>query len=417
MDRNLFSFAFMSQHGLTNWLTEKVKSFITEHRDDNPNELLLKYKHVDNVPISKVVAQISGRKKALSKLPAWSKNPDIIYPPSVNLEQSSSETTAMFKLDILRTDFSETPASKVVDLTGGFGSDTYAFQNLFEFVEFVEPDEELLAVVKHNFSALGINNVKFYNTTAEQFLNNHSLSDISLCYIDPSRREKGGKRTLSLEDWKPNIVALQYRIFDLTDRLLVKCSPLIDIQMGIRQLKFVKDVFVVSVAGECKEVLFSCVKGFLSDQQIHAVNLQTNDEPFLFTPEEERKATIELSEPKKYLYEPNASILKAGAFKSIAEQFKIKKLHPSSHFYTSDNPIEEFPGRVFLIEQEVKSDRNEILKCFPEERANVIARNYPLTVDELRKKLRLKEGGDGFLIATTGPKKKHLLVCKKLNRL
>lgn len=417
MDRNLFSFAFMPQNSLTNWLTEEVQSFIREHRDDNPNELLLKYKQVDNVPISKVVAQISGRKKALSKLPAWSKNPHVIYPPSVNLEQSSSEATALFKLDILRKEFSETSASNVVDLTGGFGSDTYAFQKLFDIVEFIEPDDELLETVKHNFSALGINNVRFYNTTAELFLSDTSLSDISLCYVDPSRREKGGKRTLSLEDWKPNIVALQERIFELTHRLLVKCSPLIDIQMGIRQLKFVKDVYVVSVAGECKEVLFYCVRDFQSKQIIHAINLQTNDEHFLFSSDEERQATVEIDEPKKYLYEPNASILKAGAFKIVAEKFRIKKLHPSSHFYTSDNYIREFPGRIFLIEQEVKSDRNEILKFFPEGRANVIVRNYPLTVVELRKKLKLKEGGEGFLIATTGPKKKHLLVCTKLDSL
>ena len=287
----------------------------------------------------------------------------------------------------------------------------------FDVVEYVEPDEELLEIVKHNFSELRINHVRFHNTTAESFLNDTPLTDISLCYIDPSRREKGGKRTLSLEDWKPNVVSLQDKIFELTDRLLVKCSPLIDIQMGIRQLKFVKDVFVISVAGECKEVLFSCLKNFHSEIAIQAVNLESNDAPFTFTAEEERHAAVVMSKPKTYLYEPNASILKAGAFKTIAAKFQVEKLHASSHFYTSDNFISDFPGRIFLIEQEIKSDRNEVLKKFPDGKANVIVRNYPLTVDELRKKLKLKEGGEGFLIATTGPAKKHLLVCTKLNRL
>ena len=395
--------------------SDEVQSFMDKHRDHSAHELLLKYKNVGGIPISTIVAQIAGRKKAMDKLPTWSRHQRIVYPPSINLEQASSESTALYKAELLRQEIKS--AERIVDLTGGLGSDAYAFHTVFHSVDYVEPDKSLLEITKHNLSAMGATNIAYHNTTAEAYLDTITDAHISQCYIDPSRRNNEGSRTLSLEDWQPNVVALQPRIWELTDRLLVKCSPLLDIQEGIRKLNFVKSVHVVSVAGECKEILFNCLKGHASEVEVHAVNLQTSDQPISFTPDMERNAKITFSKPQRYLYEPNASVLKSGAFKIVAAKFDVAKLHPSSHFYTSERLVTDFPGRIFSVELEVKSDRKEILKFFPDERVNVITRNYPLMVQALRKKLKLKEGGDGYLIATTGPEKKHLLICQKLNRL
>jgi hypothetical protein len=401
-------------------LSNEVQSFIQKHQHDDTHQLLLKYKTVNNVPISSIVDQIIGRKKASEKLPSWYHHPDTIYPPSLNIEQTSSEQAATFKINILDQELGGTLRDKtIVDLTGGFGVDSFKFSQAFKHVHLVEPDINLLEVTKHNLGNFGVTNISYHNATAEQFL--YSLTEdtqVDVIYIDPSRRTNENKKVLSLKDCEPDVVKLQEKMGQITDRWLVKCSPLLDIDTGLKQLSYEKKVFVLSILNECKELLFYCDKNTNFRTFIEAIDLKRNTEQtFSFSLSDERTAEVRYAEPLKYLYEPNVAILKAGAFKMIASVFDVYKLHPNTHLYTSDNLISSFPGRIFELVTIAKSDRKEIALFFPERKANVITRNYPLSVEALRNKIGLKDGGDRYLIGCSGIKKKFLLVANRLDRL
>lgn len=404
---------------ISSLLSNEVQSFIQKHQHDDTHQLLLKYKTVNNIPISSIVDQIIGRKKASEKLPSWYHHPDTIYPPSLNIEQASSEQAATLKINILDKELGGRLQDKtIIDLTGGFGVDSFKFSQAFKHVHLVEPNINLLEVTKHNLRNFGVTNISYHNATAEQFL--HSLPEdtrTDMIYIDPSRRTNGNKKVFSLRDCEPDVVKLQEKMGQITDCWLVKCSPLLDIDTGLKQLSYGKKVFVLSIHNECKELLFYCDKKTNFGIFIEAIDLKDTEQPFSFLLSDERTAEVHYAEPLKYLYEPNAAILKAGAFKMIASVFDIYKLHPNTHLYTSDNLISNFPGRIFELVSTAKSDRKEISFFFPERKANVITRNYPLSVEALRKKISLKEGGDRYLIACSGIKKKYLLVANRLDRL
>lgn len=399
--------------------SNEVQSFIQKHLHDDPHQLLLKYKTVSNIPISTIVDQIIGKQKAKEKLPSWYSHPDTIYPPSVNLEQSSSEQAASFKINIFGKELSGQLQDKtIVDLTGGFGVDSLKFSKAFKHVHLVEPNAKLLEITKHNLQNLGATNISYHNVTAEQYL--FSLSDdnsFDVIYADPSRRIHGSKKVLSLADCEPDILKLQEKIWQFTNHLLIKCSPLLDIDTGLNQLTFGKKVYVVAIQNECKELAFYCSKKNDSEIFIDAIDLKDTKQTFSFSPSEERLAQVRYVEPLKYLYEPNAAIMKAGAFKMIAYTFDVGKLHPNTHLYTSNDLIKNFPGRIFELVSAAKSDPKEITNFFPERKANVITRNYPISVEALRKKLNLKEGGTKYLIAGSGVKKKYLLVANRLDSL
>lgn len=400
-------------------LSDEIQSFIEAHHQDDTNQLLLKYKTVFNIPISIVVDQVIGRKKAKEKLPTWFDHKKIIYPPSLNIEQSSSEKAALNKIQILRKELHDNlKNTKLLDLTGGFGVDSYFFSSVFKEIHFVEPNESLLEIARHNHQQLGATNIYYYNATAEQFLERLSEpKSFYLIYIDPSRRSKNNQKVFSLNQCDPDIIALQLKLWELSNALLIKSSPLLDIHVGLKELHHVKRVSITSIHNECKELLFYCDKNFELEPVIEAINLNHEDYSFTFKISEERKAEVKYSDPLKFLYEPNASLLKSGAFKIISATFNIYKLHPSTHYYTSDHEIKNFPGRIFQIESFVNLDRKVIRNFFKEGKGNIITRNYPLKITDLRKKTGLKDGGDKFLIGCSGIKKKFLMVATKLNGL
>lgn len=400
-------------------LSDEIQSFIEEHHQDDTNQLLLKYKTVFNIPISIVVDQVIGRKKAKEKLPTWFNHKKIIYPPSLNIEQSSSEQAALNKIKILRKELQDNlKNARLLDLTGGFGVDSYFFSRVFKEIHFVEPNESLLEIAKHNHHQLGATNIYYYNTTAEEFLERLSEpKSFYLIYIDPSRRSKNNQKVFSLNQCDPDITKLQFKLWEIGNALFVKSSPLLDIHVGLKELQHVKKVSITSIHNECKELLFYCDKNFELEPVIEATNLNHGDYSFTFKISEERKAEVNYGDPLKFLYEPNASLLKSGAFKIISATFNIYKLHPSTHFYTSDHIIKNFPGRIFQIESFVKLDPKVIRNFFNEGKGNIITRNYPLKVKDLRKKTGLKDGGHKFLIGFSGIKKKFLIVATKLNGL
>lgn len=392
-------------------LQKDVRQFIEQHAQDDEQQLLLKHKTIFNVPATIIAWQISGRKKAKAKLPLFFNTPDIVYPPGINLEQSSSEETASFKASLL----SDLVTSKNMlgDLTGGFGVDSYFFSKIFKEVTYVEPAAEMVEYAKHNHQILGASNIRHIHSTAEEFLNSFT-AQANCFFIDPSRRTTSNQKVFRLADCEPDVARLLPQIFNHSQNLLVKASPMLDLQQGLLELKNTKHVWIISVKNEVKELLFLCEKGFQGEPAIRAVNLSSDHGTFSFKISEEKTARVEFSDPLPYLYEPNASILKAGAFKTIAERFSFHKLHPSTHVYTSDKLVNDFPGRIFQIESLLKADAKNAALYFPDSKANVITRNYPLTPEELKKKLKLQDGGEKYLIGCSGKKQKFLITAERL---
>lgn len=394
-------------------LEEDVQQFILEQEKTEATSIALLSKTIKNVPPHWLAAQIIGRQKARVKIPTYYSGEKIIYPPSLNIEQSSSDATAVFKASLLSSILP--PNSCIADLTGGFGIDSFFLSQKCRLLIHVEPNTELQQLAAHNHQQLSAHNIRYANQKAEAFLEILEES-IDAFYVDPSRR-KEGQKVFSLGDCEPNIETLQETIFTKANILLVKAAPLLDVHSGIKSLRFTKKVFVVSVQNECKELLFLCEKNFLGEPEIIAINLSaegalTSSYPFSLS--QEREAIASFNEPQLYLYEPNASILKAGAFKSIAQSFGLDKLAPNTHLYTSQTLIENFPGRIFNLMTLVKADSKSVHALLPDKKANVLTRNYPMKPEELKKKLKLQDGGNAYLIGFSGTQEKHLALCSRI---
>jgi 16S rRNA G966 N2-methylase RsmD len=391
-----------------------VRQYILDHENDDIREIILKHKEVLGIPTAQLLEQIVTRRKAKEKLPLYYQTPGIIFPPPENFEQSSSEVTALLKSELIHNLMDGTSAV-IADLTSGFGVDAYFLSTIADKIHVVEPDRSLADLAQHNHQLLGAHNIEYHISTAESFLHATDIR-FDLIYADPSRRTVERKKIRSFEESQPDILKLQNNMFDKSSLLLIKASPLLDIQAGISQLVCVKKVFVISVSNECKEILFLCEKSFGNTPSVETINILTVGEPekFVFSFAREREQTVDFSDPLKYLYEPNASIMKAGAFKSVATSFNLKKIQSSTHLYTAEHFVSNFPGRKFLIETFVKPDPAEIRKYLPEGKANVTTRNYPLSPEALKKKTGLKDGGEKFLIGFSGQNKKFLAIAKRL---
>lgn len=389
-------------------LKPEIQKYISENEAIDVQSLILQAEKIHGTPTTPIAHQITGRRKAKYKLPTWYRTPQIIYPPSLNLEQSSSEATAEYKKQYLLRHISK--RVKAIDLTGGFGIDTYFFSKIFDHVDCVERNEELLAIAQHNHQQLGATNVSYHACDAEEMISESAHWDF--IYIDPSRRDEQAKKLVRLADIQPNVVELQTALLEKTDHILIKTSPLLDIQAALRELKFVKTVIVVSVDNECKELLFFISQNIESPATIETVNIfsPSQHQLFEFKLEEEADASVSFSDPLDFIYEPNASILKAGAFKSIAQKFPLTKLSKSTHLYTSSHWIGNFPGRSFKV---VKLQPDVIdFATIPHRQINVTTRNYPLSPEEIKKKYKLKDGGEQFLIGCSGVNKKFLVLAE-----
>jgi len=389
-----------------------VQDFIIQHEGEDEKQFVLSQKEVFGLPAAQIAQQLVGRRKAKVKLPTWYQTKGIIYPPTLNLEQSSSQATALFKAKIVETILDERRVA--VDLTGGLGVDSFYLSRKFNSFHYVEPNNELFEITRHNHVVLKANNITYHNTFAEQFLE-QSTVDFDLVFIDPSRRDGQSRKIIRLADCLPDVTQLQQTILNRTRFLLVKTSPLLDIQHGLRELDHARKVYVVSVDNECKELLFLVDKNFADAVSIEAVDLFHDGQirsSISFTVDEEKNSSISQSEPKKFLYEPNASILKAGAFKLIGEKFLLQKVAANTHLYTSERLIQNFPGKVFQIEV-LNPETRRLPDLLPDNQVNIITRNYPLKPEELKKKLKIRDGGDKYLIGFSSETKKHLALCSR----
>jgi len=400
----------MPQDEIERVASSEVQEYIFAHEDVDEKKLLLQRSEVLGLSSSLIAQQISIRRKAEIKLPLFYKTKGIIYPPSLNWEQCSSEATGIFKAEIISREIGHDQI-KVADLTGGFGIDSFFLSKKAASVDHIDPNGSLLNIAKHNHSLLGCDNLQYHQTKAEDFLSQCKVK-YDLIYLDPSRRDSHSKRIFRLTDCEPNVHNLLPKTYKFSEFVLIKTSPLLDIQQGLNELPSVKKVIAVSVSNECKELLFLTQNGFSGESIIETYNLDKLGfvkQSFSFTFYEERTTNSNFGEPQTYLYEPNASILKAGAYKTIGERFQLQKLHVNTHFYTSILLKENFPGRVFKI------DRLEFdAKSFAEKKANVVTRNYPLKAEELKKKLKLADGGEKYVIGFSSVKKKYVVLATRL---
>lgn len=393
-------------------IDNKLKQFILEHESDNVHSLALqasKYKIID---VQQAIQQIKGRQIAKVKIPSWYANTDIIYPRHLSMEQCSSEYTAKYKATISK-------GHSLVDLTGGFGVDVAFLSQNFEKVCYVEQQVELAEIVKANFTTLGLN-ITVNNTSSEAYLEDMD-EVVDLIYIDPARRDDIGRKTVGIEDCTPNILELENLLEQKSRKTMIKLSPMLDIALACKKLNKVSEVLIISHQNECKELVFIKDNVSLIEKTVlTCINISNNQNcpsVFSFTKGEEDQSLASFTSVLgAYLYEPNSAILKAGAYKSISQRFNVLKLHSNSHLYTSDELIESFPGRVFKIVAKSSPDRKGLKQHIGDiQKANVATRNFPMSPQELGKKLNIKDGGDTYLFGTTmADEKKVLIICHKV---
>ncbi|WP_417428827.1 THUMP-like domain-containing protein [Halpernia sp.] len=379
---------------IKNLLHKETQNFINANLKTDLHSLLLKKSPFPEVSMLEIVEQIKGKNVATKKFP-FLLTDKIIFPPHLNLEQSSSESTSKYKAKLFK-------GEKFLDLTAGFGIDAYFLSQNFKQTTLIEINSGLLEIVEHNWKILN-KKATFKNQNLEDFLDKKE-EKFDLIYLDPARRDSQKKKVFLLEDLSPNILEIQEKLLEISTKVLIKLSPLIDLSYLISVLKNVTKIYIIALKNEVKEVAILLDKNN-SEEKVKCIctNLESEEADFEFNFEEEKNANAEFSDVLQYLYIPNNSVLKSGAFNLISQQFNLKKIHPNSHFYTSEFKISKFPGRVLKVK---KVDSKEIKKG---EYFNIVSKNYPLKPDDIKKKYKIKDGGENYLIFTQSINSKIIL--------
>lgn len=397
-------------------LSLSQKEFIRAHGEEDVRALALRFSRED---MALLLSQIAGRQMARLKIPSWAGQDDILYPAHLSLEQASSELTARYKASLVSAiteDSAEAGNARFADLTGGMGIDFSFMSPLFREADYVEQNGELCRIAEHNFGVLGLHHATVHCDHAAHFLEDAAPYD--LIYLDPARRDEAGRKVFRIGDCTPDLTEINELLLEKAGQVMVKYSPMLDISLALKTLGNVSEVHVVSVDNECRELLFLLSKTGDDSPQYVAVNLKRSGEMdrFSFAMAQEQQADISFADaPGRYLYEPNASILKAGAFKSVAKSYNLQKLHINSHLYTSNVLMADFPGRISEVETFFVPNRQNS-KSFTREtkKANIAVRNFPMTVAEIRRKTGLTDGGDLYLFATTlSDERKVWIICRK----
>ena len=385
-------------------LHPKVQQFITEHLKSDITKLILTGSPFEEVSVQELANQIISKLKSKHKIPSWFTNKDIYYPPKINIEQTSSEITANYKSKLIK-------GETIIDLTGGFGVDCFYFSKQFKKVIHCEINEVLSTLVQHNYEQLKIKNIQTFSGDGIEYLKKSKVK-FDAIYIDPSRRNETKGKVFLLQDCIPNVPKNMDFLFTKTSQILIKNSPILDITSAVNELKFVKEIHVVATNNEVKELLFLLEKEYHKSITIKTVN-RSKKKLQLFNFKYKEKAVSTYSKPLTYLYEPNSALLKSGGFHQISNQLNIFKIQEHSHIYTS-NQLIEFPGRVFKIEQTLLYQKKKIKNLLKNNKANITIRNFPKTVDQIRKETKIKEGGDSYLFFTKlTTDELVVIVCKK----
>jgi hypothetical protein len=402
-------------------LSPETLAFVAAHAADDVRTLALQAARYPAVDMPAAVVQIAGRQTAARKLPAWYATDGLLYPPHLSMEQCSSQDTAAYKASVVA-------GETFADLTGGFGVDFSFIARSFREAHYVERQEVLCQIARHNFPLLGLTQAQVHHADGVDYL--RAMHPVDVLFLDPARRDGQGGKTVQIADCEPDVAALEPLLLAKARRVMVKLSPMLDLSLALRTLHSVGEVHVVAAGSECKELLLvlegkagaACAEASLPAAErpeatqvpitcVHfpAVGPSTS---FRFTQGQEHEAQCQYAdEVGEWLYEPNPAILKAGAFKSVAAHYGVQKLHPHSHLYTSHQEVADFPGRRFRVEAVSGFGKKE-LKPFAEgiQKANLTVRNFPLTVPELRKRLKWREGGEDYVFATTLTDERRVLI-------
>ena len=416
--------------------------FIREYRERDIRQLALQANRFPDVDMPYALDQIQGWQIARRKLPKWAACDGVIFPPHLSMEQCSSEPTAQYKLNLamewttLNSELStqncrrqqfKTQNSKfktstrMTDLTGGFGVDFSFTSCAFAAATYVERNEQLCHIVEHNLPLLGLNNATVVCADAAEYLS--TVEPQTMLFLDPARRDEHGAKTVMLADCTPDVVQLLPKLLEKSRFTMLKLSPMLDWHKAVDDLQgTVREVHIVSVGGECKELLLVLSTVVESELKVYCADLSTASDTsslFVYTPGS--SAPVANSKLKtqnsKFVHEPNASIMKAGCFDELAAAYGVSPVSRNSHLFLSDEPVEDFPGRSFVVERVTTMNKSELRKALVGiEKANIATRNFPLSVAELRKRLKLKDGGDVYIFATTTAEGEHLLLISRKYR-
>ena len=416
--------------------------FIREYRERDIRQLALQANRFPDVDMPYALDQIQGWQIARRKLPKWAACDGVIFPPHLSMEQCSSEPTAQYKLNLamewttLNSELStqncrrqqfKTQNSKfktstrMTDLTGGFGVDFSFTSCAFAAATYVERNEQLCHIVEHNLPLLGLNNATVVCADAVEYLS--TVEPQTMLFLDPARRDEHGAKTVMLADCTPDVVQLLPKLLEKSRFTMLKLSPMLDWHKAVDDLQgTVREVHIVSVGGECKELLLVLSKVVESELKVYCADLSTASDTsslFVYTPGS--SAPVANSKLKtqnsKFVHEPNASIMKAGCFDELAAAYGVSPVSRNSHLFLSDEPVEDFPGRSFVVERVTTMNKSELRKALAGiAKANIATRNFPLSVAELRKRLKIKDGGDVYIFATTTAEGEHLLLISRKYR-
>ena len=387
-------------------LYPKVQEFIQDQLGVSIAKLALQKNPFPEIDWLTILNQIEAKTKSREKLPTWFSTKAIIYPSKLSIEQTSSERTAEYKSSFLE-------GNSLIDLTGGFGVDDYYFAKKINKITHCEINTVLSEIVGHNFKQLGVTNIECIAGDSLTTLQS-TTEKWDWMYIDPSRRNDTKGKVFMLKDCLPNVPENLDFYFEKSDAILIKTAPLLDIAAGLSELQNVKTIHIVAIENEVKELLWELHKNYLGAIGIKTVNLTkdaTNSFDFILN-QESTEANYSL--PKRYLFEPNSAIMKSGGFNEISEQYRLDKLHKHSHLYTS-NEIIDFPGRVFEIQHAIPYSKKEIKIHLENSKQNITTRNFPETVELIRKKWKIKDGGNSYCFFTTDMNNdKIVLICTKI---
>jgi hypothetical protein len=389
-----------------NILSNEVQNFIEENINANVTTLALQKNPFTKIDWTHILQQLAAKQKAKTKLPTWFETKNILFPSKISIEQTSSEKTAQYKASLVS-------GEKLIDLTGGFGVDDYYFSKIVDQVTHCEINDDLSEIVQHNFEQLKVKNIKCFADDSTNVLNQLN-ENFDWIYIDPSRRNDAKGKVFMLKDCLPNVPELLDFYFGFSENIMIKTAPILDISAAITELKNIAEIHIVALENEVKELLFILKKNHEATIEIKTVNLlKDKKETFQFQLNSEtQKPNYSVS--KKYVFEPNAAIMKSGGFDEIAIQFGLEKLHQHSHLYTSNEAI-DFPGRVFEIKNSFEYNKANMKSFLENTKSNITTRNFPETVENIRKKWKIKDGGNLYSFFTTDANNsKIVLLCEKL---
>ncbi len=389
-------------------LKKEVQDFINSNLFSDIQKLALKKNPFPDLDYKMLLNQIVSKGKSKEKLFTWFATDGIIYPEKISIEQTSSERTAQYKTQLVS-------GTTLIDLTGGFGIDDYYFSKKIEKVIHCEINADLSAITKHNFKQLGVTNIECISGDSFNFLKN-ATDKYDWIYIDPSRRSSVKGKVFLLADCLPNVPELLDFYFEKANHILIKTAPILDISSALKELKFVKTIHIVAVDNEVKELLFELEKNYTEKISIKTIDFGKTVTQFnTFLAEE--TPNLQFGLPQKYLYEPNSAVMKSGSFDLISSRFLLAKLHTHSHLYTSDALV-DFPGRAFKIDANFAYNKENLKHYLQNQKCNITTRNFPETVENIRKKWKIKDGGNQYSFFTTDiNNQKIVLLCTKIQQL